>query len=325
MNTQELKNCLQDIVKLHTNGLTYKEIASKYETSASTIGRLLRKNGYNTRTIRTVELENEICNKYIENIDNTIKKLSIEFKMSESTISKILKQHNIAIIKSNVLNKRYQIDEHYFDEIDTPNKAYILGLLYADGNNSKQGSISISLQEQDKSILEKINHELKYTKELTFINYKKKSEKWSNQYQLRISNKYMSKQLSKLGVIPNKSLTLQFPDWLDKKYYSHFIRGYFDGDGCIPKKVSEKHLSMIGTENFCKVVKYILESELNIHSSISLCHGNSNVSTRALYISGKLQTEKFLDYIYKGSELYIERKYNLYLKKYKDINNSLAA
>ena len=69
----------------------------------------------------------------------------------------------------------------------------------------------------------------------------------------------------------------------------------------------------------------ILENELNIHSSISLCHGNANVSTRALGISGKLQTEKFLDYIYKGSELYIERKYNLYLQKYKDINNSLVA
>ena len=325
MNTETLKHYIQDIINEHNNGMTYKEIANRYETSPSSIGRLLRSNGYYVRTKCTSDLENEICNKYVASTDNTIKKLALEYKVSERTISNLLKQRNIPIIKSNILNRKYSINEHYFDTVDSDNKAYILGLLYADGNNTERGTISISLQEQDKSILEKINRELNYDKDLIFINYKEKSENWSNQYMLRITNKYMSSRLVELGVIPNKSLLIKFPDWLASEYYPHFIRGYFDGDGCIPKKLSEKHLSLIGTYDFCMSIKNILKNELNIHSSISLCHGNSSISTRVLYISGKIQTEKFLDYIYKDSDLYIERKYNLYLEKYKNINNSLTA
>ncbi len=35
------------------------------------------------------------------------------------------------------------------------------------------------------------------------------------------------------GATIRKSLTLTFPTHLDEKLIKHFLRGYFDGDGCI--------------------------------------------------------------------------------------------
>mgnify|MGYP000037420261 CR=1 FL=1 len=324
MNNTNLQQYLKDIVNEKQSGKTYAEIASKYNTSTASIGRLLRKNGYSFRTKHTTELADEICNKYVNNEKITIKELANFYKLSESTISQLLKERGIDIRTSSTINRKYIFDEHYFDCIDNNNKAYILGLLFADGCNTKKGVISLSLQEKDKDILEKIKSELKYERDLILLNYKSKSENWSNQYLLRFSSKYMSQQLSNLGMLPNKSLILTFPQWLDKKYYSHFIRGYFDGDGCIPKNLKEKHLSIVGTLDFCTSIKEILSEEININSSISYCHGNTASNTRVLYISGKFQTEKFLNYIYNNAELFIGRKHDLYLKKYKNINNSLT-
>ena len=45
--------------------------------------------------------------------------------------------------------------------------------------------------------------------------------------------KKIFKDLIKLGVTPRKSLTLKFPTFLNEDLMRHFIRGYFDGDGCI--------------------------------------------------------------------------------------------
>ena len=53
---------------------------------------------------------------------------------------------------------QYTFDTHFFDEINTQEKAYVLGFLFADGYNyEKRGVVSLSLQEKDKEILDKIS------------------------------------------------------------------------------------------------------------------------------------------------------------------------
>ena len=56
---------------------------------------------------------------------------------------------------------------------------------------------------------------------------------YENQYQFRTHNKRIIEVLTKLGVVPKKSLILEFPTWLHPSTYSHFIRGVFDGDGSL--------------------------------------------------------------------------------------------
>ena len=112
-------------------------------------------------------------------------------------------------------------------------KAYILGLLWADGYNDGKGKISISLQERDVDILKKIKKEIETDIPLNYRNFSNYRQGWKNQYRLFINSKYMSEKLNSYGMHPNKSLDAIYPDWIDEQLYPHFIRGYCDGDGHI--------------------------------------------------------------------------------------------
>lgn len=322
MKTKELIQHIDTIKHLHTQGKTLKEIAALYDSSASTIGRLLRSFGINSRGKLTEENLEEIIELY--NTGKSLTQLAKSYRISPGTISAKFKELNIPIRGSDKCNRKWSINENYFDDIDSPNKAYILGLLYADGNNGKNHCVSISLQEKDKDILRKINIELENDKPLKLIKYSTKNPNWNNQYQLSFTSKYMSLKLTGLGMKPNKSLQLSFPTALNEDYYSHFIRGYFDGDGSIPSNQNDMHVSLVSTLDFCQAIQQILKKELNINSSIYLCHKKDS-PTRTLSIAGRIQTKKFLDYIYKDADLYLQRKYVLYQLKYGSINNSLSA
>ena len=104
-----------------------------------------------------INKEKEIIDKYNNGI--SINKLSKEYKLNWRKIEKILIQNNVEI------RRQYKINENYFDEIDTPNKAYILGLLYFDGSNTsnyenKRYCITITLKQDDCKILEDIKNEI---------------------------------------------------------------------------------------------------------------------------------------------------------------------
>src|ERR1035437_1132855 len=134
------------------------------------------------------------------------------------------------------MKKLYTFDEHYFDNIDTKDKAYILGFLFADGYNYEcRGVISLSLAQRDKEILDKINEILHSNRPLQFIDMKKyhKEQTHQNQYRLNLSNRHTSMTLKKLGCSQCKSKTLLYPTFLTPEFTHHFIRGYFDGDSCI--------------------------------------------------------------------------------------------
>ena len=80
--------------------------------------------------------EDEIIRLYLEE-KITSCKLAKKFECGESTILRILNEHGIERRHLGEACKKYKMDFTYFDEIDTPNKAYILGFLYADGVNYK--------------------------------------------------------------------------------------------------------------------------------------------------------------------------------------------
>jgi hypothetical protein len=119
------------------------------------------------------------------------------------------------------------------------------------------------------------------------------------------------------GVVPNKSQTLEFPINLKEEYYSSFILGYMDGDGHITDHPKDRRCNLVSTEKFCLSVAKIIKDKLDINSSIMLCHRKDNVPTRVLSIAGKNQVKKFLDWIYSESDIYLERKHDIYQRLYK--------
>ena len=238
-----------------------------------------------------------------------------KYQCSYKTILKLLTKLNVTRRRRQI---KYSLDEKYFDNIDTQNKAYTLGFLFADGYNSiSKFTVSMALQESDGYILDKIRADMKQTKPLEHIDYSNKHDfgyHYGDQVRLLLFSKHLCQTLANWGMVPNKSLVLQFPD-IPKKFYRHFIRGYFDGDGSLTvTNVSRPLITVTSTEEFCKKVQEILVDVLQIPGGgiyDASCH---NGITKVLSISGPRQCKKVLDWIYKDAELYLQRKYDRYLK-----------
>lgn len=244
-------------------------------------------------------------------------KIGKQFHVGHKKIASVLEENGIP--RTGVGRRKYKINENYFDKIDSPNKAYILGFLYADGHNEiKKTTVSISLQEEDKEILELMRQEIGSEKPLEYIDYSTKNDfgyHYKNQYRLIFFNKHICDILNEIGMLPNKSLSLTFPN-LEASLYSHFIRGYFDGDGSVCFSKNGNCIATItSTESFCNSIKEILFEQLGIYTGIYNASNNNGI-TKVASISGKNQVQKFGEYIYKDAEMFLSRKYNKFLEKY---------
>ena len=272
-----------------------------------------RENPLYNEIIFTDEQEQQIIDMYLNQNMSTVK-IGKVFGYSHKPIAKVLERHNIP--RTGVGNRKYKLNENYFDEINTPNKAYILGFLYADGCNSMQKStIHISLQEEDKQILEDMRKEIGSEKELEFIDNSNKHNfgyTYKNMWRLNMFSKHMCETLENIGMMPNKSLKITFPN-IDESLYSHFIRGVFDGDGCIHNsKGKTRHLcSIVGTYDLCNFLKEYFE-KMGFSSHVREA-SNHNGITAVFEIWKKDSVMQFLDFLYSDAEMYLERKYQRYL------------
>lgn len=211
--------------------------------------------------------------------------------------------------------RKTSLDDNYFDTIDNSEKAYWLGFLYADGyiyeRLNKNGEYSrrfeLGLATTDEVHLHKFRYCIGSNKKLT----RKKSHingKEFSSVKLAIYGKKFSDDLVSKGVVPRKSLVLTFPntDVLPEKYYSHFIRGYFDGDGCVSgnNDTYTYAVNFVGTFNFLAAIENIFHNEIGLNYVVVRKKG------RAYQINygGYHNFTKIYDYLYKDSCVSLDRK-----------------
>lgn len=136
---------------------------------------------------------------------------------------------------------KYSYDKDYFKEINTEEKAYWLGFIYADGyvvKTSLSAELGIELNIKDIDHLKKFNKSIAGNVEV-----KKRSRfdsRTNNTYNMCFIRFYSIQLVDNLinqGVFPNKHKDIKFPK-IKEDLVRHFIRGYFDGDGCI--RIEEK-------------------------------------------------------------------------------------
>ncbi len=246
-----------------------------------------------------------IIDKYI-NKNYTLKQLGSEFGCNYGTIRNLLNKHHI---QSRGNKQGYPRNEFYFNKIDTPEKAYWLGFLYADGCvHSNRYEISINITDKE--------HIEKFKKAIGAINHKiteTTDSRWKNAktlYQFSIRDKQLHSDLVKWGCIPQKSLQLNsFPN-IPRDYISHFIRGYFDGDGSLHylQGTNNFRISFLGTQEFLKEIQKETQT-----TRISLAKGTGQAYV--LQIAGRKQVVRILKYLYRDSEekTRLDRKYKKYL------------
>lgn len=141
---------------------------------------------------------------------------------------------------------------------------------------------------------------------------------------MRIGSKKVFHDLLKLGLTPRKSLTIKFPNDIPNKYFGHFIRGYFDGDGCVTIKRGVgkygqpilKGIAIIFTSGS----KLFLEG-LRDYAYRSAGFGQRsvyyNVYSRAYYLKyGTFESLKWFKLFYENniSNLFLKRKFNIFNK-----------
>lgn len=301
------------IISMYKQSYSIEDIISKCGIHEKEIRYILKQNNLDRKgNFFSSELYERIVLLYQNGY--TQKAICDTLLIAEPCIRKTLKKYNIPLRTSSECNKRYKRNSNYFDIIDTPNKAYILGLLYADGNNHiNHNSITISLQEQDLHILQSIKKELEYEGPIRLNPLHEKNKKYKNQWVLCINDEHMSNQLKQLGVVNNKSLILTFPEFIPDNLLSHFIRGYFDGDGNIyyDCKRSKCQTQTVGTKDFCEKLSCILNSN-NCKNNIKhpkQCSENTYV----IQTSGNKSSNIFLSWMYQNADLKLERKYQQYL------------
>ncbi len=225
----------------------------------------------------------------------------------------------------------YHCDYHYFNKIDTEEKAYWLGFLAADGwinKNEKTNSavVGIELQYGDINHLRKFNKSIGGNYQITDrwkscnISTMDK-EKKNHTCVIRIFSTTMYNSLNSLGFMNDKSYSIKLPD-LSHDLICHYIRGYFDGNGCLTVTNKTFKISFITASEDLKngLVNIIRNLNINIadYSYINKC-GTTMYRPDIARISDKI---KFLDYIYKDSTIYLDRKYKKYLKAKKKYNTT---
>ena len=202
---------------------------------------------------------------------------------------------------------RTQINKDYF-KIWTKNMAYVFGLWCADGcisNTSGGYYFSIKLKQSDKYLLKDILTDMESEHKIY--------NKSDGSCEINFSCKEIYNDIISIGGMENKSLILKLPH-IPNEYVSHFIRGYFDGDGSL----NNRHTGyLIGTFEFCNSVKDILNNNGIEISSIKQKHPENGVDNNCYCLNIFKQNEfkKFEEFMYKDVD-----EHTLYLKR-KDARN----
>lgn len=252
----------------------------------------------------------DVFEKYIYEDKLSGGELSRLFGVSGSFMNRWL--HSLGLKPSGLnFDKFAKFNIHKFDVIDTEEKAFWLGFIFADGCvvGEHTWRLCIKLAEKDYNHLKKFkdfmedtrgDHRIRRVVEI-------KDGKEFVSYSYEVSNKTMINTLINLGCVPKKSLILKFPDesiFARKELVYDFIRGYIDGDGCITTngKKGRMQIYVLGTEHFLNGIRNYFPqfSKLMKKNNIYAITCNSNMADQVGYK------------LYENATIYLDRKRERY-------------
>jgi hypothetical protein len=216
--------------------------------------------------------------------------------------------------------RRYSVDENYFELIDSPRKAYLLGLLMADGyiieDKGRSYGVELGLKISDKELVGMLKTELKAEHPLRTCPRGDTAD-----VKLMVFSKKLAASLVKWGVRMRKSLRESYPHFFnDEELHRHFILGYSDGDGSISidqqRQGRYKYLKwqLVGNSKFIQHVAGIIQKFCGARGT-SFKSRKVRGNYRELRYWGK-EAEKALQWLYGEGEIKVglKRKRERWLK-----------
>jgi len=209
--------------------------------------------------------------------------------------------------------KTLGINEAFFKKWSAE-MAYILGFFSADGclTINPRSSHYIEFSCNDKDVLEKIKRALKSDHKIG--GRKRVNPNWKKSYRLQIGSKKMFNDLVKFGFTVNKTETVSLPK-IPKKYFADYLRGYFDGDGCInygyyhykDRRAKKYHILF---RLVCKNKKYLIDLSKQIKNLVDTKGKNLFAHGNAFGLSYSTKDSlKILNFIYNKPTIYLTRKF----------------
>ena len=305
-NSNLRKNLLQYIedikIKYLVEKQTRKDIAEFYNVSPATLGRFLKENNIKSpvikRNLQDLNTQQEILNKIQELLNN-----------GESLTNALnivgINYNNYQAFK-NPGNKN-NISESKISLLDT-DFCYWLGLFISDGHMDNE---KIYICQSNPSFLKKMQ---KIFEHKGNINRATNTE--NPCYKLVFTNEILRSLLTSYNIESNKKLNAPYIDCGKNEH--HFIRGLFDGDGCIyysyvSGKFKEKNISFStgselvknGIVNFLN--KYNIDHQVRTTTAVHTCY--------TINIEKFDDIIKFANIIYKDKKLaFLDRKYYNFIK-----------
>lgn len=266
----------------------------------------------------------ECAKYYSKNIGIPIKECAEKFGLKRWDLSEYLKKNGIKKHKKMLATingkqyvisrkgsrgaRKYNVDDTFFDNIDTEEKAYWLGFFLADASVSdNENRITIGLSIRDYDHL----HRLKKSLNMTYPIREFISSNGYESCEISFNSKNIKEKLISYNVIPNKKKYGKHPLLLlNNDLIKHYIRGFFDGDGSVSETIRKEN----GNKRYaieiasCQEMLIFIKNFLK-NNNIEVSDIKKHMSIYEIKTSNNLEIIKFFNLIYKNANIYLPRKY----------------
>jgi len=297
-----MQSVLLEDLKNNYGSVPIEYFCEKYQKTKNQIYQAASANGFSRNQKITEQQESTVVKLYFEE-KKTIKQIRKEISIGRSSIGKILAKHGGGRSNTEMKIDKLDLDATYFKEINTPEKAYWLGFIAADGNVYRN-RLQIGLAEKDRC------HLILFAKAVC---YSGKIHEDKTGPKLIIARKEIFNDLNSLGILPNKSLNLNASifDKVPTNFLSAFMHGYFDGDGGFSKRGKGGHFTLLGNLSFLNKYREIL-----VEAGLKVSNPRLDKRTKqTYYISMWLSptnNQDFINFFYLGgfkSTHFLSRKF----------------
>lgn len=262
--------------------------------------------------------ESEIISLYEKNYSLT--QIAEKYKSCPLTIRKLLARNGVKIKPKSSFNRAHKdchkLTLNYFENINSEDKAYWLGVIVSDGTIQKDG-YKTSLTSKDKDLIVKFKKAIKSTFPISKIDsFDKRTKKTYTRFSIQVNSKEFTSYLIQHGVTNKKSYVCNFPV-INQTFYLAFLRGLFDGDGSLTINSKDNfRMSFTATKEILDFIQNFLKEKFEIEPHPIYRTSEAMNVFRTHYFG---DTKKILSLLYQNSteNNRLNRKYKLYVKNQK--------
>ncbi len=308
----------QTIIDLYNSKMPIDDIIKFTQMSEHDIRVILKDNKVDRCRDYSQELQDRIVYLY----QNGMRTADIysQLCVTDYRVHKTLTERNIPRIPQNHWHRQNHRNSHYFDVIDSDDKAYALGWMFSDGNvYSPKRTVSLAVQAGDSEIIEWFKQQLDYSGKIIWTHEKSQNSDYKSVCKISISDYNLATQLYHLGVVDNKSLVMKYPTCIPRELNYAFIRGIFDGNGSISLCGGMPRISIVGTNDICINIMRLLADNNCVGRQYKAGRETSN--TYSVCFNGIANATAFANFVYRDNCMRLSRKY----EKFKMVVQPLPA